>query len=185
MEHIFELVAEMLFGCAKKNPDKMPEDITYKSNFIVKHPTKNNIARILATLIIMIVFSVLWIITKDDIRFLFVGLIILAFALFALSLIAFSFRCFVTESFLERSYWGLNKKHILWSDVKCISVIEKTDEKSVIIAIYKVDGKCVLDLNTDMENAWYVIKMAEQKNITIKHEKDLSLKQISHLDKSE
>ncbi len=170
--------------CAKNSPDKMPEDITYKPNFIVKHPTKKNIARILASLIIMIVFSVLWTITKDDTRFLFVSFIVLAFAILALSLIAFSFRCFVSERFLERSYWGLNKKHILWSDVQCIRVIEKIDEKSVIIAIYNVDGKCVLDLNTDMENVWYVIKMAEQKNITIKHEKDLSLKQISHLDKS-
>lgn len=185
MEHIVELVAEMLFGCAKNNPDKMPEDITYKPNFIVKHPIKKNVARILATLIIMIVFSVLWIITKDDTRFLFVGLIVLAFALLALSLIAFSFRCFVTESFLERSYWGLNKKHILWSDVQCLRVIEKTDEKRVIIAIYNKDGKCVLDLNSDMDNVWYVIKMAEQKNITIKHEKDLSLKQISYIEKSE
>jgi hypothetical protein len=32
-----------------------------------------------------------------------------------------------------------------------------------------------------MDNVWYVVKMAEAKNITVKHEKDLSLKQISHL----
>jgi len=36
-------------------------------------------------------------------------------------------------------------------------------------------------LITDMENAWYVVKMAEEKSITIKQEKDLSLKQISQL----
>ena len=40
MEHFFELVAELLFGLAKHSPDKMPDDITYKPNFIVKHPIK-------------------------------------------------------------------------------------------------------------------------------------------------
>ena len=51
----------------------------------------------------------------------------------------------------------------------------------MIIAIYNEEGKCVIDVNTDMDNAWYVVKMAEVKGITIKGEKDLSLKQISHL----
>ena len=73
------------------------------------------------------------------------------------------------------------KKQLHWSRVQCIRVVEKTEEKSVIIAIYDESGKCIIDLNTDMENAWYVVKMAEEKSIVIKHEKDLSLKQISHL----
>jgi hypothetical protein len=95
-------------------------------------------------------------------------------------LISFSFRCSVTETLLESSYWGLLKKQFQWSDVQCVRVIEKSDEKSVIIAIYDESGKCIIDLNTDMENAWYVVKMAEEKSIIIYHEKDLSLKQISH-----
>ena len=73
------------------------------------------------------------------------------------------------------------RKQLQWSNVKCLRVIEKTDEKSLIIAIYDERGKCIIDLNTDMENAWYLVKMAEEKSINIYHEKDLSLKQISHL----
>ena len=181
MEHFFELVAELLFGLAKHSPDKMPDDITYKPNFIVKHPIKKNIARILATLIIIITFSLLWMMVKNETRYLFVIFVVLGFALLVLSLISFSFRCSVTETLLESSYWGSLKKQIQWSNVQCVRVVEKTDEKSVIIAIYNESGKCIIDFNTDMENAWYVVKMAEEKKITIKQEKDLSLKQISHL----
>jgi len=32
-----------------------------------------------------------------------------------------------------------------------------------------------------MENVWYIVKMAEHKSINIKYEKDLSIKQLSHL----
>lgn len=181
LEHFLEIVAELLFGFAKSSPDKMPDDITYKPTFIVKHPEKKNIARIFATLVIIVVFSLLWIIIKHETRYLFAIFVVLGSVLLVLSLISFSFRCSVTETSLESSYWGLLKKCIPWSDVRCVRVVEKTDEKSVIIAVYNESGKCIIDLNTDMENAWYVVKMAEEKNITIKQEKDLSLKQISHL----
>ena len=60
-------------------------------------------------------------------------------------------------------------------------VVEQTNEKSVIIALYNQTGKCVIDFNTDMENAWYIVKMAEQKEIEIKNEKDLTIKQLAHL----
>lgn len=185
MEHFFELITELLFGFVKYSPDQMPDDITYKPNFIVKNPINKNVVRILTTLIIITVFSILWLIIKGDTCFLFMIFVLLAFALLVLSLISFSFRCYVKEDFLESSYWGLFKKRILWSDVQCVRVIKKTDEKSVIIAIYNNDGKCIIDLNTDMDNVWYIVKMAEEKNIIIKHEKDLSLKQISHLNKGE
>ena len=59
--------------------------------------------------------------------------------------------------------------------------ITKLAINDIIIAVYDESGKCIIDLNTDIENAWYVVKMPEEKNIVIKKEKDLSLKQISHL----
>ena len=182
MEHFFELIAELLFGLAKNKPDKMPDDISYNSNFIVKYPAKKTIAQIVATLVIITVFALLLIIVEDvDTQILYVIFIILSGALLILSLIAFSFRCYVTEEHIKKNCWGLFSKHIEWDNVSCIRVVEQTDEKSVIVAIYNKDGKCVIDLNTDMDNVWYVVKMAESKSITVKHEKDLSLKQISHL----
>ncbi len=181
MEHFFELVAELLFGFAKHSPDKMPDDITYKPNFIVKHPKKKNIVRIFATITIIVAFTILWIIVKHETRYLFAIFVVLGLALLVLSFISFSFHCYVTESFLESGFLGLFKKKLQWNEVQCIRVIEKTDEKSVVIAIYDESCKCIIDLNTDMDNAWYIVKMAEEKNIIIKYEKDLSLKQISHL----
>ena len=104
MEYFFELVAELLFGFAKHSPDVMPDDITYKSNFVVKHPTKMNLARIFATITIIVVFALLWIIVEHETRYLFVIFVILGFALLVLSLISFSFHCHVTENLLERSF---------------------------------------------------------------------------------
>lgn len=181
MGHFIEIIAELLFGLAKDKPDKMPENISYNPCFTVRHPVKKTIARIIATLIVIGVFSIFWIFVDSDTRILYIIFIVLLGILLMLSLMAFSFRCYVTEQYIQKSNWGMFCKHIEWNNVSCIRVIEKTDEKSVIIAIYNDDGKCVIDLNTDMENVWYVVKMAEAKNITVKHEKDLSLKQISHL----
>ena len=92
MEHLFELVTELLFGFAKHTPDKMPDDITYNPKFIVKHPIKKNIARIIAPLIIIITFSLLWMMVKNETRYLFVIFVVLGFALLVLSLISF-FNC--------------------------------------------------------------------------------------------
>ncbi len=181
MNNFFELVAELLFVFAKHTPDKMPDDIIYKPDFVVKHPTKKNLARIFATVIIIGVFSTLWMIVEHETRYLFIVFVALGLALLVLSLISFSFRCNVTENILESSYWGLLKKRLQWSNTQCVRVIEKTEEKDVIIAVYDESGKCIIDLNTDMDNAWYVVKMAEEKNIPVHKEKDLSLKQISHL----
>lgn len=181
MEHFIEIIAELLFGLVKDKPDKMPENISYNPCFTVRHPVKKTFAIIIASLIVIAVFSLLWIFVDNDTRFLCVIFIILFGVLLMLSLIAFSFRCFVTEQYIYKNYWGMFSGRIEWCNVSCIRVIEKTDEKSVIIAIYNNEGKCFIDLNTDMDNVWYVVKMAEAKNITVKHEKDLSLKQISHL----
>lgn len=181
MEHFIEIIAESIFGLAKETPDKMPEDMMYQPNFIVRHPMKKTLARTVASLIVGGVFSLVCLFMDIDTRILYIAFVILFGSVFFLSLIALSFRCCVSERCIKKSYWGLFGKAMEWHRVSCVRVIEKTDEKSVIIAIYNEDGKCVIDVNTDMDNAWYVVKMAEVKGITIKREKDLSLKQISHL----
>ena len=181
MGHFFELVFEAIFGLAKETPDKMPDDIIYNPNFTVRHPKKKTFARVVASIIVVGVFSLGCIFVDIDTKILYILFSVLFSIVFLLSLIAFSFRCYVTEQYIKKNYWGLFSKHIEWDNVSCIRVVEQTNEKSVIVAIYNKDGKCVIDLNTDMDNVWYVVKMAESKSITVKHEKDLSLKQISHL----
>ena len=180
MEHFVELILELLFGLAKDAPDKKPE-IEYVDHFIVKHPRKKTIARICATLIIVAIFSILWIFIKRETRYLFAVFVGLGIILFALSLFAFSFKCDIDDTKISRSFFWLFQKKIKWQDILCVRVVEQTNEKSVIIALYNQTGKCVIDFNTDMENAWYVVKMAEQKGIEVRNEKDLTLKQLAHL----
>ncbi len=180
MDHFIELVLELLFGLVKDTPDKKPE-IDYIDHFIVKHPRRKTIARICATLIIVGVFSLLWFFIKHETRYLFAIFVGLGIILFALSLFAFSFRCDINDTEILRSFFWLFKKKIYWKNITCARVVEQTNEKTVIIALYDQTGKCIIDFNTDMENAWYIVKMAEHKNINIKNEKDLSLKQLAHL----
>ena len=180
MEHFVELILELLFGLAKDTPDKKPE-IEYVGHFIVKHPRKKTIARICATFTMVAIFSILWIFIKHETRILFAVFVGLGIILFALSLFAFSFKCDIDDTKISRSFFWLFKKKIKWQDILCVRVVEQTNEKSVIIALYNQMGKCVIDFNTDMENAWYVVKMAEQKEIELKNEKDLTFKQLAHL----
>ena len=49
------------------------------------------------------------------------------------------------------------------------------------MSLYQKDGKLSLDASTKFTNTWYLVKMAEDKGIEIREEKDLSLKQIKHL----
>ena len=180
MEHFVELILELLFGLAKDTPDKKPE-IEYVDHFIVKHPCKKTIARICATLIIVAIFSILWIFIKHETRYLFAVFVGLGIILFALSLFAFSFKCDIDDTKISRSFFWMFRKKTKWQDILCVRVVEQTNEKSVIIALYNQTGKCIIDFNTDMENAWYVVKMAEQKGIEVRNEKDLTLKQLAHL----
>ena len=180
MEYFFEAVLELLFGLAKIHHDEMPE-IEYLDDFVVKHPFRKTLVRISSSLVIIVLFSVLWTLIKHEVRYLFAAVAFLCSLLFVLFLISFSFICTVNNECLRRSYWGLLKREIKWDDIICVRTIEQKNEKAVIIALYDRDGKCVIDFNTDMQNVWYIVKMAEHKGIEIRKEKDLTLRQISKL----
>ena len=179
MGHFIEGILELIFGLAKDTPESMPE-IEYKNSFIVKNTNKKMIQRIIASLLVAIVFGIGCLFVDLDTRILFfVFIVLLAFiALFSID--ALSFRCFVNEQNLTASSFFMLKKSISWGDVICVRKCETTSEKNVIIALYNKE-KCVLDVSTEMENAWYIIKMAEHKNIEVREEKDLTVKQMRHL----
>ena len=180
MGHFVELVLELLFGLTKNSPDKMPS-VNYIDNFVIRHPRRKILARICATLLLIVVFSVLCFLVKHETRFLFLLFAILGFILLALSVYSFSFRCYVNDVVISRNILWISKKKVQWQDIQCLRVVEQINEKNVIIALYDKVGKCVIDFNTDMENVWYIVKMAEHKSINIKLEKDLSIKQLMHL----
>ena len=135
----------------------------------------------IASLLVAIVFGIGCLFVNLDTRILFFVFIVL-FAFIALfSIDALSFRCFVNEQNVTASSFFMFKKSISWEDIICVRKCETTEEKSVWIVLYGKDKKRVLDISTEMENAWYIVKMAEFKNIEIREEKDLTIKQMRHI----
>lgn len=170
MEHFIEVVLELLFGLAKDKPNEMPE-IDYMDAFVVKHRTKKTFIRIVVSLLIMAVFSLLWFVIKGETRFLFVIFVILSAIVLLLSLHALSYKCVITSSSLKVSVFGVFRKQIEWKNIVSVRIIQKTNEEDVIIALYNPEGKCVIDFYSDMQNSWYIVKMAEHKCIKIRKEK--------------
>ena len=103
MEHFIELFLEFLFGFSKNSPEKMP-NIKYLDNYVIKHNFKKTFTKVCITLIIIIVFSLLWIFIKHETRFLFLGFMILFAILFALSIYAISFKCYINDNEIVRTY---------------------------------------------------------------------------------
>lgn len=179
MEHFVELILELLFGIGKHSPEQMP-DIEFKEHFTVRYKRKQTIAKICASLFVIIIFSLLWFVIKHETRILFAVFVFLGAIIFALSIYTFSFVCRINDHEISRRFLLIFSKKIKWCNVQCVRVVEKSNEKAIIIAIYNQIGKCVIDFNTDMENAWYIVKMAEHLSIEIKYDKDLSIKQLTH-----
>ena len=180
MGHFIELCMELLFGLSKGSPEKMPE-IEYINCFVIKHPRKKALAKICVTMSLIIVFSLLWAFIKHETRYLYAVFVGLGAVLLLLSVYAFSFQCSVDDGELLRSSFWIFKKKILWKDVLCVRVLEESNEKTVTIALYNMEGRWMIDFNTDMENAWYVIKMAEHKAIRIQQERDLPIDKLGRL----
>ena len=110
MEHFVELALELLFGLAKDTPDKKP-GLKYIDHFTVKHPRRKTFARICATLMIIPVFSILWVFIKHETRYLFAIFVGLGIILFSLYLFAFSLKCDIDDTEISRSSFWLFQKN--------------------------------------------------------------------------
>ena len=117
----------------------------------------------------------------NDTRILFYIFVALFFILFLLYLFLFSIRYDVTTEQIQETSCFFLRKAIKWNDISCVRTIEKEDDSNLIIALYNRNGNCVADISTDMKNAWYIVAMAEHKNIEIREEKKLTIKQIKKL----
>ena len=108
MGHFVELVLEFLFGLAKDSPDKMPS-VNYIDSFVIRHPRKKTLVRICATLVLIVVFSVLWFLVKHETRFLFVIFAVLGFILLVLSVFSF-LECYTISAVDKSPKIWYNKK---------------------------------------------------------------------------
>lgn len=158
----------------------MPE-IDYKDRFVVKHKPKQIVAGIVASVCIMVIFAALSFLVDRETWMLYLIFIILGAAILLFSVEALTYRCVVTEETLSTRMFFVFRKTVRWDNVICVRKCETTDEETVTIALYDTKRKCVLDVFSSMQNAWYILKMAERKQIEIREEKDLSLKQLRKL----
>ena len=67
--------------------------------------------------------------------------------------VIFSFKYDVTTEAIQQTILFVFKNTIIWKDIICVRIIEKSNENEVTIALYNQGGKCVLDMGTNMENA--------------------------------
>ncbi len=180
MEHFIEGVMELLFSFIKTKPDQMPE-LEHKTNFVVQY---NKTVRIVVLVLLSILlFAVLFLYAcaVGDLKVILAILAVSDFILLIINGFLLLTKYDVTTEKIKRTVFYTFKKDIGWDDIICIRIIEKTDEESVTIALYNRERKCVVDISSKMENAWQIVKIAEQKSIDIRQEKDLSIKQMRRL----
>ena len=180
MEHFIEGILELLFNrISKESPEKIPE-IQYRENYIIKSSRRKIVLNTVASLLLIALFVGFWLIfnVDKDTKILFLIFILLGLIILSFTLSVASYKCTVTPEKLTLRLLFFIKKSIVWKDIICLRIIEMSDEKNVIIALYNKEKKCVYDVATGMQNVWYLVKMAEYKGIEIRKEKDLTIKQI-------
>ena len=180
MEFLIEGVLELLFSLVKRKPEKRPE-LELKNEFTVCYNKASSIVILSILFLVSALFFVLSFFVDRDTKVMFYIFSSISLLTFFLFLFLFSITCRVNSVRIQKITLFFFKREIMWSDIICVRAIEKDDEKNILIALYAKDKKCVLDVTTDMKNAWYIVKMAESKNIEVREEKDLTLKQISRL----
>ncbi len=180
MEHFIEGFLELLFSFAKSKPKKRPT-LEQKNDFVVHYNKVASIISLPPSFLAGTAFLGFSFIMDNDTKVLFIIFSVLFFLTFFLFSFLFSIKYYINKKEIVKQTLFFFKKTILWEDIICLRIIEKTDESEVTIALYGKDKKLALDVSSQMENAWYLVNMAETKQIEVKKEKDLSLKQLSKL----
>ncbi len=180
MEHFIEGALELLFGLFKQKPEQRPA-VELKNEFTVRYNKWASVVTLTLLFAGCALFFILSFFMEQDTQILFYVLSILFLMVLLIDVYLFSVRCDVTTERVIKTSLFVFQKEILWDAIICVRIIEKDDESAVTIALYNQEGKCVLDIGTNMENAWYLVEMAQSKKIEIRKEKDLTLKQISRL----
>ncbi len=176
-ELIGGIVENFLDAIGKSKPDSIP-NIEYKSEYVIKYKKSAIFAKCIVSILIIALSIICFIFTHNDtdngpifVIFAILGIITLLPAIYANN-----YKCTVTEEKLL-----FKKKCFYWNEIICIRDIITNNQHSHTIAVYDKSGKYIFDCDTDMENAWCLLKTAEKKNIEIRRENNLTIKQLSHL----
>ncbi len=179
---LFGAIAENFFNIVgKSEPDTMPE-LEYKSRFEVKFTAAQIFAKCILSIAIILVTVIGFAVTHHDGEtwplFIIIGVLGILTLLHAIY--ASLYKYTVDEEALVYCE-AFKRKTYSWSDILCIRKVETTNQRSLTIAFYDKSGKMIFYCDTNMKNAWYLLKMSQVKCIEIREAKDLSLKQLMHL----
>ncbi len=182
-EFLAELLGEIFGGIIEIGIDsikstkhrKMP-DIEYKSEFTIKYKLKLVIVLLFISFVFIAagIAGLVYISDPDAIPLFIIALIFGTVSLIT-SIFIGRFRCKVDKYELTLQKWFfIAPKTILWNDIERLQKSRKDDDGALRFQLYDKSGKRILTCNTDMKNAYYLLKMAENKGVKITASKELN-----------
>jgi len=175
MEHFIEFLAELIGNITgRAMPERMPEDLPLKEEFVVKPYPKSIAFGVFAVLLCFAVAIPAYIGNGTVFAAIFVALGI------ALLVIGIFSDCQRYEFNTERItvHRPFRKPLIIpWSCVRCVRLYEFTNDGTAAIALYG-EERLLTDLTSPKKNFWHVQKLAEHLGYEVVTEIDPSLKRI-------
>lgn len=168
MEKFIEKLISMIFGFTKDSTLKIP-DINYKNEYLISLYPSKAISKIISSLIILLLSVTLWFVVGDDNKNLLFIFILLGLAFFVFAIGSVSYSCKVNDEKLVEKTFFFFKKTTYWNNITTIVKEKSNRGKCIVISLLDRDGKCLIDFSTEMKNAWYLIKTAQNKKISIKN----------------
>ncbi len=169
MEELIEAALEFVFSLFGVKHAEMPE-VDYKDSFIIKYSTKRLVIQTCVISLFIVAFIVVFILMQDDTRFLFIIFSVCLLILLIINVINLLYRCMVNEEGFKISYCGRLSRYVSWQEVLCVLIKQKNERIEVDIEVLDCNGRCIFDFSSNMQNAWYAVKMAEDKGLEVRHE---------------
>ncbi len=176
MELLMELLASLLepffnrviYLRPRGEPEATPT-LPYRSTFVVRKPRRRILIRYGWSLFGAMIILALAFILAPDMDMLCFFLIALPLIMGILALAEMSRKLIVTDESLESRGW-ITRKRIDWQDVTFVRVERTAGVRPVDMVLCDRSGQDVLTVDSDHPEAWYILRMAEEKNITVREE---------------
>ncbi len=177
MEYIVELIAELIGNITGKcDPEKMPDDLELKKEFVVQPYPKSIVGWILVVILCFAIAPFAYLGNGFAFACVFVVLgIILLIIGAVLNVSKYKF----DDKKITCIRLHKKNKVIFWDSVHCVKLYERTNDSSVALALYGKE-KLLIDFVSPMKNFWNIQKLAEHLGYEIIVEKDPTIKTILH-----
>ncbi len=166
---ILAMIFGGLFGRPRRGEPEARPTLTLCPVFVLRKPTWRIVKNGVAIAITGVIFGVVMAFVEGDIRMLVWFLIVTAVALAVYVGVDLRRRVKVTDEALTvRRFIGTDT--IPWRHIVLARVIRTVNVRTVDIALRDHMGDEVLRTDTDDPNAWYLVRMAEEKGVEIREE---------------